>query len=233
MSVFLSFFLANPFIYLFYLYLSAYLYICLSIYGLYLSISLSLCLPVYLSICLTIYLCLYLSTVPLSHGSIFLSTYPSIHRSFYLSVHLSEYPYPSINLHSKIQWTDGRTGWILLLVTPSGVFFFGVKKMIREHSIRMPLRSCRTLLLDTWLMAFTTESFMAPKLANPKKIDNSFAPVLTWCCFGFFRVARRFCIALSSGNYSSWLASGQQQRGKNRSNLSHAQFSLPRAHISG
>jgi hypothetical protein len=36
---------------------------------------------------------------------------------------------------------------------------------------------------------------------------------LTWCCFGFFRVARRFCIAFSSGNYSSWLASGQQQRG--------------------
>ena len=112
MSIFLSFFLANPFIYLFYLYLSAYMYICLSIIiylrtlslSLHISISLSTCL----SICLTIYVYIYL---PLSHGSIFLSTYPSIHRSsiyllisqFYLSVHLSEYTYPSINLHSKIQ----------------------------------------------------------------------------------------------------------------------------------
>ena len=121
-----SFFLANPFIYLFYLYLSAYLYICLSIYGLYLylSISLSLCLPVYLSIYLSNYLSMSISIYSTFISRFYLSIHLSIHpRSFYLSVHLSEYPYPSINLHSKIQWTDGRTGWILLLVTPSGVFF--------------------------------------------------------------------------------------------------------------
>jgi hypothetical protein len=175
-----------------------------------------------------------------------ISIYSTFISRFYLSIHLSIHPsiilsfcpfiWISLSFHqstfknSMNWWTDGMD---FAFSNTIWSFFFGVKKMIREHSIRMPLRSCRTLLLDTWLMAFTTESFMAPKLANPKKIDNSFAPVLTWCCFGFFRVARRFCIALSSGNYSSWLASGQQQRGKNRSNLSHAQFSLPRAHISG
>ena len=194
MSIFLSFFLANPFIYLFYLYLSAYLYICLSIIiylrtlslSLHISISLSTCL----SICLTIYVYIYL---PLSHGSIFLSTYPSIHRSsiyllisqFYLSVHLSEYPYPSINLHSKIQWTDGRTGWILLLISPSGVFFRCEEddKRTQYKNASEKLPNC---VAGHMADGFHYRKFHGTKTSKPEEDRQLICPSLDKMLFWFF-----------------------------------------------
>ena len=79
-----------PFMYpwLYQLYLSIYLSICLSVYlPVCLSVYLSICLSVYLSICLSVYLSICLSV----YLSICLSVYLSICLSVYLSIYLSIY----------------------------------------------------------------------------------------------------------------------------------------------
>ena len=155
LSIYLSIYLS---VYLYLIYpsihpsmLFMYLYICIRI----MYVNINICIYIYgffsqfylsIHLCLSIHVCIDITI--LFFLSIFLNIFSSI------------YNLPGISMN----WWTGEMDFVFNITTLG--FVMGVKNIIRT-SRKMPPRSRRTFLLDTWLRAFTTERFMGPRKPNP------------------------------------------------------------------